>query len=164
MWGARIIGPIGLIGPICALLAGCATMGPPPFDSADSAAGLVNWQGGETRLTADIVLARANDGMVRVVVVKGSNLLTITQIVGGWNAVGPLARGGWEGHPDQAPTPVAAWLALAEAYAVAPLIAGSSEFRNGRLSARFERSGGRLTGMEVVSVATGDRFRVRISE
>lgn len=141
------------------LLAGCAIT-PPAFEPAASRRALVNWRHGAESLTADVIFQKDAGGGLRLVVNKGVTLFTLTRTGGEWTASGPMARGGWRGTWNTAPAALADWICLAEAWEGAPAAHdGVNDVRTGRLSVRYTKRGEKLSAMELVCAATGDRFR-----
>ncbi len=114
-------------------------------------------------LEARGVFERDQSENVRITVESDDEvMLRLARIPGGWAAVGPLAKGGWQGHPDTAPPYLAGWVVLGEAFEAATHMDGrKAEYRNGRLSVVFTFEEVHLSSMEVRAIATGERYRVR---
>ncbi|MGC1481611.1 MAG: hypothetical protein WA771_14015 [Chthoniobacterales bacterium] len=147
----------------CLVLTGCA-VSLPEYEPVESRRATITLRGLGQELRAIGIFERDQNDRVRLVIRSNNEIiLTLVSVPGGWVAVGPLAGGrGWQGHPDEAPVEVAGWIVLAEAYeASAHVKANNSEYRNGRLSANFRFEEIHLASMDVVAVATEDRYAVR---
>ncbi len=144
------------------LLVGCAVT-LPDFAATESRRAAVSVKGDVGALEARGVFERDQNENVRITILSDEEMmLTLARIPGGWAAVGPLAKGGFSGHPDNAPPYLAGWIVLGEAFEAAAHMDGQkSEYRNGRLSVKFTFEEVHLSTMEVVAVATGERYRVR---
>ena len=151
-----------LAGVFALLLAGCATTS--SFVPQASSSGEVVWRRDGNELAANVEFQRDARDFVRFVVTRERVLLAATESSDGWRVNGSLVRGGWQGHWNTAPENVAGWLTLAEAWrASAAAPDGESEERAGRYSVLYRKDAGVLRSLEMVSVATGDRFRVRFT-
>lgn len=125
------------------LLGGCAAPAP-AFRVVSAESVVVEWRrGGETRI-GPVRLERGEGATARVVVNPARPALIVTRSGGRWIP----ERSGWPAFYE-------AW----EGAAHAP--AGLSEVRTARFVARYEKSGDRLVALELVDVATGERFRAR---
>ncbi len=144
-------------------LTGCATVTLPEFTPTESRRAAVTVKGEVGTLEARGVFERDQAENVRITIESNEEeMLTLARITGGWAAVGPLAKGDWQGHPDNAPAHLAGWVALGEAFEAATHMDGrKSEYRSGRLSVIFTFEEVHLSTMEVRAVATGEQYRVR---
>ncbi len=154
----------GLILAACAagFLVGCAVT-LPEFAPTETRRAAVSVKGDVGALEARGIFERDQGENVRITIESDEEMmLTLARIPGGWAAVGPLAKSGWQGHPDNAPPYLAGWIVLGEAFEAAAHMDGQkAEDRNGRLSVKFSFEEVHLSSMEVVAVATGERYRVR---
>lgn len=144
-------------------MTGCTTVTLPEFAPTESRRASVSVKGDVGTLEARGVFERDQAENVRITIESNEEeMLTLARVPGGWAAVGPLAKGGWEGHPDNAPPYLAGWVVLGEAFEAATHMDGrKAEYRSGRLSVVFTFEEVHLSSMEVVAVATGERYRVR---
>jgi hypothetical protein len=147
----------------CAVaLVGCAVT-LPEFAATESRRAAVSVKGDVGALEARGIFERDQAQNVRITIESDDAvMLKLARIPGGWAAVGPLAKGGWQGHPDNAPPYLAGWVVLGEAFEAAAHMDGQKlEYRSGRLSVKFTFEEVHLRTMEVVAVATGERYRVQ---
>ncbi len=152
----------GFFGLLMLSLAGCAVT-LPEFAPTETRRAAVSVKGEVGTLEARGVFQRDQAGNVRITIESDEEaMLTLARIPGGWAAVGPLAKGGWEGHPDNAPPYLAGWVVLGEAFEAATHMDGrKAEYRSGRLSVIFTFEEVHLKSMEVRAIATGERYRVK---
>ncbi len=160
--GTSKVKGLGLAGCAAVFLVGCAVT-LPDFAATESRRAAVSVKGDVGELEARGTFARDQAGNVRITIESDEEvMLTLARIPGGWAAVGPLAQGGFSGHPDNAPPYLSGWIVLGEAFEAATHMQGrKAEYRNGRLSVTFTFEEVHLSSMEVVAVATGERYRVR---
>lgn len=143
------------------LLSGCA-MAPPPeeFRGAESLAGTVEWRVGDSTGAAKIRAEKGEAGDFRVMVFDQAPRLTIERRDGIWTIAGPAIRGRWSGSESAVPARLEGWLSLAEACeGVFAAADGSNEVRTARFNLRYVKQNGRLKTVELVTVATTQRFR-----
>jgi len=148
-------------------VAGCASSALfQGFQPVEQRRGLLRWQmpNGDG-LTAESYFSRSPDGAVALVIGKeGPAPLLEAVLANGTLALrGPLLRdAAWTGPVNAAPRKLAPWGSLLSAYAqAAALPDGAPELHTAAYRARFDQSGGKLTGLYVRCNDTGDAFTVR---
>jgi hypothetical protein len=121
----------------------------------------VEWRREGVDLHTRVVFQSASPDDRRLVVGAERPLLTLTRRGGEWFAAGAIAGRAWRGPENTAPAVLAGWISLVEAFDGASSVpSGESDVRTGRFSVRYEKAGEELRAIELVTVATGDRFRV----
>ena len=100
--------------------AGCQT--PHEFTAPDSAwktqTGQLKFTSGERVLIGEVVVSRKGAADFQIEFQKGGGLplLKLRMDATTARAEGILARGSWQGAPDQAPKPLRGWVGLREAF------------------------------------------------
>lgn len=161
----RAFAPLALVA-VALLVASCATKPrPEEFRAVESFSGTVEWRAGESSGAARIRAETGEAGGFRVVVFDSAPRLAIERRGGSWAIVGSAIRGRWRGDESAVPARLEGWLSLAEACEGAVAAArDAGEVRTARFSMRFARQDGRLRTVELVTVATAQRFRATFGE
>lgn len=106
---------------LAAMLAACAT--PHEFPAPDASwitrTGQLKYTSGERVLIGEVVVSRKGAADFQIEFQKGGGLplLKLRMDAAAARAEGILARGSWQGAPDQAPEPLRGWVGLREAFA-----------------------------------------------
>ncbi len=140
-------------------LAGCAAAPTPDFNAREKQAGAVRWRGPAGSGEGAVTCETDRDGNFRVRVLGNPARLTVQRAMGRWTMAGPLAGRRWDGADSAVPAKLEGWLSFAEACEGGRAAGeGRSEVRTGRFSVRYAKRDGRLEWLELVSLATGERF------
>lgn len=141
---------------VAALLSGCATQPLAPPSPAWTKSGMVNWNRGNSALTADFDLGGDADGNLILVIEKHQRLLTIIRQGNRWSTTGPLSGPGWAGERENAPIRLAGWLTLADTLGYIHQAPPSVHaVVSGNARARWTPD-----GAEIITAETGEQFRV----